>query len=396
MTGRNALRLTSLASALERPGSDAPLCGHQPLILKFGVSSKRKQPHESEFQPEPVKLHQSRIAIVVVGSESLREPIRMSIDPQIVTNEGLERELSLVRASAVNSRSIFDPQSAIWCIDREASIFLGAGRALLLQLAHPWVAAAIEQHSHTFANPIGRFHRTFGIVFNMVFGCLEDSLVVARQLHRRHAAITGTLPSAAGPFAAGSAYFANSLPALRWVWATLTDTALIAYRLVLPPPLHHVRNQYYANSRLFAALFGIPQAYLPRDWQSFSAYVEETVQSDTLTVTATARSIAHRLLAGSDLWFPVPRSYKALTAGLLPPVLRDGFGLHYGVAERRRAQQLIRWAQRTYPLLPGRLRYVGPYYEALTRFAGRPTPDYLTQLSNHLWIGRGQLYREPS
>jgi uncharacterized protein (DUF2236 family) len=314
---------------------------------------------------------------------------------EIVTTEGLERELNLVRASAVNSRSgIFGPPSAMWRIDREAATFLGAGRALLLQLAHPWVAAAIDQHSRTFANPIGRFHRTFGIVFNMVFGSLENSLTVARQLHSRHASISGTLPSAAGPFAADSAYFANSLPALRWVWATLTDTALVAYRLVLPPPSHNLRDRYYADSRLFAALFGIPQEYLPPDWQSFSAYVEEMVQSDTLTVTAPARSIAHRLLAGTDLWFPVPRSYKALTAGLLPPALREGFGLYYGVAERRRAQQLIRWAQRAYPLLPGRLRYVGPYYEALARLAGRPRPDYLTQLSNHFWIGRGQLYRE--
>jgi uncharacterized protein (DUF2236 family) len=98
---------------------------------------------------------------------------------EIITAEGLERELNLVRASAIDSRSgIFGPQSAIWRIDREAAIFLGAGRALLLQLAHPWVATSIEQYSHTIADPIGRFHRTFGIVFNMVFGSLEDSLAV--------------------------------------------------------------------------------------------------------------------------------------------------------------------------------------------------------------------------
>jgi uncharacterized protein (DUF2236 family) len=227
----------------------------------------------------------------------------------------------------------------------------------------------------------------------MVFGSLEDSAAVARQLHCRHAAFTGTLPCAAGPFAAGSAYFANSFPALRWVWATLIDTALIAYRLVLPPPSPHVRDQYYADSRLFAAFFGIPQTYLPPDWQCFSDYIGEMMQSDTLTVTAAARSIAYRLIAGSDLWFPVPRSYQALTAGLLPPALRDQFGLQYGAAERRSVERLIRWVQCAYPLLPGRMRYVGPYYEARARLAGS-TPDYLTQLSNHLWIGRSQLYRE--
>src|SRR5438132_12418962 len=141
---------------------------------------------------------------------------------EIVSMESLERELNLVRGAAAGSLAgVFGPRSITWQVNREAAIFLGAGRALLLQLAHPWVAAAIAQHSHTLADPIGRFHRTFGIVFNLVFGDLEHSLAAARQLHRRHSAISGTLRSAAGPYDAGSGYFANSLPALRWVWATL-------------------------------------------------------------------------------------------------------------------------------------------------------------------------------
>jgi uncharacterized protein (DUF2236 family) len=110
-------------------------------------------------------------------------------DPlEIVGTEALERELNLVRSAAAGSLAgIFGPRSMTWRVNREAAIFLGAGRALLLQLAHPWIAAAIEQHSDTFANPIGRFHRTFSTVFTMVFGTLEQSLAAARLLHRRHA-----------------------------------------------------------------------------------------------------------------------------------------------------------------------------------------------------------------
>jgi uncharacterized protein (DUF2236 family) len=313
---------------------------------------------------------------------------------RIVTTEDLERELDLMRCIGRNSRDgIFGPRSTIWRVDREAATFLGAGRALLLQLAHPWVAAAIAQHSRTLSDPIGRFHRTFGIVFNLVFGDRDHCLAAARQLHRRHAAISGTLPSAAGPFAAGSAYFANSLPALRWVWATLTDTALVAYRLVLPAPSDHACDQYYADNQRFGALFGIPQPDLPPDWPSFCGYFDEMAQSDTLTVTAEARSVAHRLLDGTDHWLPIPRAYKALTAELLPPALRENFGLPYGEVERRSAQRMIRWTRRAYPLLPERLRYVGPYHEAMGRSAGRRAPDYLTRASNRLWIGRSRLNR---
>ncbi len=201
---------------------------------------------------------------------------------QIVSMESLERELNLVRGAAAGSLAgVFGPRSITWQVNREAATFLGAGRALLLQLAHPWVAAAVEQHSDTVANPIGRFHRTFGTVFTMV-----------------------TLQSAAGPFPAGSFYCANEA-GLRWVHATLAETAVMAYALVLPALTPEQRERYYAESRLFAALFGIPREHLARDWTDFSAYTEAMTQSSTLTVTEQARAMAHRLLAGTDTWLPI-------------------------------------------------------------------------------------------
>ncbi len=319
-------------------------------------------------------------------------------DPlDIVTTERFERELSLVRGAAAGSRAgVFGPRSMTWRVDREAAIFLGAGRALLLQLAHPWVAAAIEQHSSTFSNPIGRFHRTFSTVFTMVFGTLDQSLDAARRLHRRHAAISGTLRSAAGPFAAGSFYCANEISALRWVHATLWDTALMTYALVLPALTQEQRALYYAEGRVFAALFGIPGQCLPPDWTAFSAYIAAMAESKTLTVTDAARAMAHCLLAGADTWLPIPAGYKALTAALLPPRLREAFALRYDKAERDAAQQFIARARRIYPLLPSRLRYVGPYQEAEQRLVGRSQPDFVARACNRFWMGQPALGRWPA
>jgi uncharacterized protein (DUF2236 family) len=313
---------------------------------------------------------------------------------EIVSTERLECELTLVRSAAADSLAgVFGPRSITWQVDREAAIFLGAGRALLLQLAHPWVAAAVAQHSDTFANPIGRFHRTFGTVFTMVFGTLAQSFEAARRLHRRHASITGTLQSAAGPFPAGSFYCANEVSALRWVHATLVETALMAYAIVLPTLTREQRERYYAESRLFAALFGIPREHLARDWTAFSAYTETMTRSSTLTVTDSARVMAHRLLAGADTWLPIPAGYKALTAALLPPRLRDAFALRYGKAEEADVRRFIRRARRIYPRLPARLRYVGPYQEAEQRLAGRPQPDFLARMCNRFWMGQSALGR---
>jgi uncharacterized protein (DUF2236 family) len=131
-----------------------------------------------------------------------------------VGHEDLERQLEVVRGLAPGEmEGVFGPDSLTWRIDREALIFLGAGRALLLQLAHPWVAAAVAEHSRTLGDPISRFHRTFAVVFTMVFGTLGQALSAARALHRGHAAIHGRLPITVGPFRAGSPYQANDLAA---------------------------------------------------------------------------------------------------------------------------------------------------------------------------------------
>jgi uncharacterized protein (DUF2236 family) len=191
-------------------------------------------------------------------------------------------------------------------------------------------------------------------------------------------------------------YCANEVSALRWVHATLWDTALMTYALVLGALARDQRERYYAESRLFAALFGIPGQRLAPDWTAFSAYIAAMTESSTLTVTDAARAMAHRLLAGADTWLPVPSGYKALTAALLPRRLRDAFALAYGQAERNAAQQFIARTRRIYPLLPSRLRYVGPYQEAQQRLSGRTQPDFIARVCNRFWMGQPALGRWPA
>lgn len=309
-----------------------------------------------------------------------------------MVEKDLESALALVRANAAGPvDGVFGPASLTWRIDREAVIFLGAGRALLLQLAHPWVAAAIAEHSRTLADPIGRFHRTFDIVFAMVFGSLDRALLSSRQLHRRHTMIVGEMPLTVGPFAAGSRYCANDIPSLRWVHATLVETALMAHDLVLPPLSAEERERYWIDARLFGALFGLTGDDLPADWSGFAAYTAAMAQSETLTVSAAAREIATQIFGGARPWLRPPRWYRALTARMLPERLRAGFGFELDERDARSADNALRWIRRVYPGLPDRLRYVGPYQEAQARLRGELRPDWMTRCLNRAWIGRPQM-----
>ena len=310
----------------------------------------------------------------------------------MVSGNDLEAALDQVRAHAAGPvAGVFGPDSVTWLIDREAVIFLGAGRALLLQLAHPWVAAAIAEHSRTLADPIGRFHRTFGIVFAMVFGSLDGALSSSRQLHRRHDMIVGEMPETVGPFAAGSRYCANDIPSLRWVHATLVETALMAHDLVLAPLSAEERERYWVESRMYGALFGLTADDLPADWTGFAAYTAEMTQSETLTVSMAAREIATQIFTGARPWLRPPRWYRALTASMLPERLRAGFGFELDARDIRSADNALRWIRRVYPKLPDRLRYVGPYQEAQARLRGEPQPDWMTRCLNRAWIGRPQM-----
>lgn len=317
----------------------------------------------------------------------------MTTGPSAIVSEAdLDDALTFVRSgSAGGSAGLFGPSSVIWRIDREAAVFLGAGRALLLQLAHPWVATAITRHSRALGDPIGRFHRTFNVVFTMVFGTTEQAVQAARHLHRRHARIGGVLTESIGGFTAGSSFCANDVAALRWVHATLIDTALVAYQLVSPPLSIDDRERYFDDARRFAGLFGIPQSALPHSWAGFADYLDTILASDTLVVGATARGIAAELFSGAATGWRLPLWYRALTARLLPERLREGFGLPCGRAEHRSAERALAVLRRLYPLIPARVRHVAPYHEARARLAGRTRPGILTQLGNRLWIGQSSM-----
>ena len=306
-----------------------------------------------------------------------------------VSPEDFERSLEIVRASAAGQREgVLGPASTTWRVNREAAIFLGAGRALLLQLAHPWVAAAISDQSKVFDDPLGRFHRTFNVTFTMVFGTLDQALATARRLHRRHTTVVGVMPASAGAFDAGSPYCANEVAALRWVHATLVESAALARDLVLPSLGEEERDRYWREARLFAALFGIPKDSLAPDWTSFITYTNDMLASDVLTVSSTARDIAQQIFSGRVTGVRPPFWYRALTAQMLPERLRVAFGLPLGEAELRSAGRALTWIRRIYPLLPDRLRTVGPYQEALARVRGEQRPALGTRWLNRLWIGQ--------
>jgi uncharacterized protein (DUF2236 family) len=224
----------------------------------------------------------------------------------------------------------------------------------------------------------------------MVFGSLDQALGAARHLHAVHTGIRGEMTEQVAQYGSGSRYEANEVGALRWVYATLVESAVLPYESAMPALTREEREKYYAESKMLAGLFGIPSSALPQDWDAFEEYVEATVQSNALGVSSAARSMAQNLLSGARSRIRPPRWYRALTALWLPERFREEFELKFDAADRRAAERALRRLPRIYRRLPPSIRFVGPWREARARLRNRPG-GVLVALSNRFWIGQAAL-----
>lgn len=294
-----------------------------------------------------------------------------------VSREDLEAMLGALRAETSDPRAgLYGPGSMTWRVNREAVILLGGGRAALLQLAHPFVAHAIDQHSATKTDPIGRFRRTFQNVFAMVFGDLDRAEEHARRVHAVHSRIRGAIDEHVGPYARGERYAANDEAALFWVQATLIDTALQVHEQLVRPLTPAERERYYAESRRFARLFGIPDRAMPPDFGAFRDYVDGMLHGTTLAVGRPALELRRFLLQPPRaVHAPMTAWYRAYTASLLPPRLREAFELPFGRREQLALAATVPAVRAMVRRLPKRLRYFPDYVEAVRRTRGLPHRD---------------------
>jgi uncharacterized protein (DUF2236 family) len=300
-----------------------------------------------------------------------------------VTRADLERCLDRVRAQVRDSHEgLYGPGSTTWNVGREGGLMLAGGAASLMQLAHPFVAQGIADHSATREDTLGRFLRTFDNVYAMIFGTLDKAVASARRVHSIHGRVTGVIEEAACGLPAGTTYAANDQGALLWVHATLIANAVRAHELILRPLAPDERETYYEESKRFALLFGLSEEVVPADWAAFERYYEDMLASGRIAPTRAAHDMAAFLLepphpAIDSVW----RWYAVMTAALLPPSLREGFGLRFDERERRLFESSIRALRHIYPRLPVRLRFVPAYVEAERRIAGDVTLDLFQRVA---------------
>ncbi len=192
---------------------------------------------------------------------------------------------------------LFGPGSMTWPVAGDTAVFVGGIRALLVQAAHPEVAAGVAQHSRYREDPLGRLTRTAAYVTATSFGAMPEVGRAVAVVRGRHCPVVGHSGR-------GLSYDASDPALSAWVHNSLTDSFLTAYRVYGARPCPSADTDRYVREQ---------------------AKLGELLSADPLPDTAAALSAwvaSHPALA------PSPASAQAITflrRPPLPPVIRAAY-----------------------------------------------------------------------
>lgn len=237
--------------------------------------------------------------------------------------------------------------SVTWRINREVIVVAGWGRAILLQLAHPAVAAGVHHHSDfrgSLSASIRRLQSTVDAMLRLTFGTQEQMIAAAAGINTVHDRVRGP------------GYAAHDPELQRWVHATLVESIPMAYERLVGPLTPEERDRYCTEAAIMEPLMGMPAGWLPRTSAQMESYMRAMLTGGALAVTDTSRALAHAVLYPPrwQMVWPACRAMQVLTLGSLPPSIREAYGFKWRAGDERALQRwttLLRASRRALPAM---------------------------------------------
>ena len=225
------------------------------------------------------------------------------------------------RSAAVERTAAFERYAA------DGALVLGGLAAILLQVADPVVARGVAAHSAFADDPMRRLRHTLTFVYAVLLGTPAQCAKAAGFVDRAHAGVPG----------------ARDGDRQLWVAATLVRVGMQLRELLDGPLDDSLAEEVVAASAAFGTVLQLPPDAWPADRAAFEAYWAAAVAR--LEVTDDARRVAADLLAARAApWWVRTAMPLAVTvsAGLLPPSVRDAYGFRHRPARFRRTIRLLR------------------------------------------------------
>ena len=214
---------------------------------------------------------------------------------------------------------LFGPESITWKIMGDVSSFIGGIRALLIQAAHPEVAAGVANHSTYRDDPLGRLSRTASYVTATAFGAMPEVEKSIKMVSSAHRPVVGTSSR-------GEKYSAGNPEMAAWVHNALIDSFLVSYQNFGPFLLKNEEADSYVYEQ--TSLGNLMKASpLPENAASLSCWLSENPKVGSSKEGAEAVSF----LKKPPLPFFTRIAYKILfnaAVVTMPIELREAIGVN--------------------------------------------------------------------
>ncbi|MET4638735.1 uncharacterized protein (DUF2236 family) [Mycetocola sp. 2940] len=250
-------------------------------------------------------------------------------------------------------------------IGGDAILIAGGGRAILLQIANPAVGAGVAAHSDFTSRPLDRLHGTLAFCYAQVYGTDADRQAVNRRVNAAHGPVTGRASAEAPRYSA----FDTTLQL--WVAATLYDTAVQVHDLVFGPLSEADADEVYRGYAILGTALQMPAGLWPENRAAFRSWFDAELEK--LEVSPAALAVSRELLTvpAAPFWARAGLpTVRLVTAGLLPPRLREAFGFRWTPRQQRRFDRMLRVARVVWPAVPRGIRFLPVrYYLRRVRFS---------------------------
>ena len=222
---------------------------------------------------------------------------------------------------------LLGPESVSWRVLGDAAVFVGGIRALVVQSAHPEVAAGVDDHSTYRDDPLGRLSRTAVYVTETTYGAMPEVERAVAAVRLAHRPITGTSER-------DRRYDARMPDLAAWVHNVLTDSFLSAYQAFGPEELSRADADRFVDEQTrVGALLGaspLPDTAADlRDW-----IIEHGDRS-----TSQAQKNAIDFLRNPPLAMPVRVGYRLLFHAAVTTI-PDEVNAQLGLEQRRLASRI--------------------------------------------------------
>jgi uncharacterized protein (DUF2236 family) len=200
-----------------------------------------------------------------------------------------------------------------------------------------------------------------------VYGGPEAAAATGRHLREMHKRIRGVAPD-------GTRYSALEPEAYAWVHATLVDAIVVGSERFAKSLSQGEIERLWVEWRMLGRVAGVREGDLPETWSGYLAYrdrmIEERLEPSDV-VEGVLATLAKPLrppvpVLNDPAWrvlrLPIARAFRLATVGLMHPRLRDKLGMDWSSGKELELRAVGAASRATGPLLPQRLRCMGPPY----------------------------------